>query len=553
VPVAPGAGSWLPADVTSSTAPTTIPEALEQVVERNPDHPFLKCEGRETTTGELWSASHRVASALIEWGVAPGDRVAVMMSNVPEFLDVWFGIVRCRAIEVPVHSAYRGPLLEHILAESGARILFCDAEFVDRLAGLNTPELERVVVRGPTATAPALSASVTVSDLDRLHAETDPAPLPAPVVDDVTCLLYTSGTTGPSKGVVLSHTANLMLAQANVDLMEYTDRDVLYTAFPLFHVNAKYTSVVSTLLSGARLILDDRVSASRFWERMREEHVTSFNYLGTMLTVIAKQPARDSDRDHEVDRCYGGAADPALWDVFQDRFGVRLHEHYGMTEIGIAIQNTRLVRRPGSIGLPAPYFKARVADPDDRECATGEVGEIQIRPRRPDIMLREYWGRPDATIEAFRNLWFHTGDRARRDEDGFFYYVDRLKDSIRRRGENVSSFEVESVINEIDAVIECAAYGVPSELGEDDVMVAVVLGEGLSLDHPALIEHCEARLAYFAVPRYVRVVERLPKTPSERVQKFVLRKQGVTPDTVDRGPMRRPGSGQSPGAPSSPA
>jgi carnitine-CoA ligase len=352
------------------------------------------------------------------------------------------------------------------------------------------------------------------------------AELPRCRPEDVTCLLYTSGTTGPSKGVVLSHTANLMLAQANVDLMEYTDQDVLYTAFPLFHVNAKFTSVVSTLLSGARLVLDDRLSSSRFWERMREEHITSFNYMGTMLTVIAKQPASARDRDHEVNRCYGAAAEPALWDVFQDRFGVRLHEHYGMTEIGIAIQNTREVRRRGSIGLPAPHWEARVADQADRECAVGEVGEIQVRPRLPDIMLREYWGRPEATIDAFRNLWFHTGDRARRDEDGFFYYVDRLKDSIRRRGENVSSFEVESVINAIGSVVECAAYGVPAELGEDDVMVALVVADGAELDHVALIEHCEAQLAYFAVPRYVRVVDSLPKTPSERVQKFILREQG---------------------------
>jgi crotonobetaine/carnitine-CoA ligase len=528
--------------VTSSAASNTIPSALEAAVARDPHHPFLRCAGRQTTTGQLWSASHRVASALVQWGVAPGDRVAVMMANVPEFLDVWFGIVRCRAIEVPVHSAYRGPLLEHILAESGARILFCDAEFVPRLAGLHTPELERVVVRGPIDAEPP--AGLALSDLGQLHAAAPRADLPESAPDDVTCLLYTSGTTGPSKGVVLSHTANLMLARANIDLMEYTDEDVLYTAFPLFHVNAKFTSVVSTLLSGARLVLDDRLSASRFWDRMREEHVTSFNYMGTMLTVIAKQPPSSRDRDHEVSRCYGGAADPALWDVYQDRFGVRLHEHYGMTEIGIAIQNTRLVRRPGSIGLPAPHWEARVADQADHECGVGEVGEIQVRPRLPDILLREYWGRPQATIEAFRNLWFHTGDRARRDEDGFFYYVDRLKDSIRRRGENVSSFEVESVVNGLGPVVECAAYGVPSELGEDDVMVAVVMAAGVELDHAALIEHCEAQLAYFAVPRYVRVIDKLPKTLSERVQKFVLREQGVTEDTIDRGPVRRPESAQ---------
>lgn len=531
-------------------APNTIPGALEAAVVRDPDHPFLRCAGRETTTGELWSASHRVASALGHWGVNPGDRVAVMMANVPEFLDVWFGVVRCRAIEVPVHSAYRGPLLEHILAESGARILFCDAEFVPRLGGLRTPGLERVVVRGGVDAK--LAAGLAVTALEDLPVAAPQADLPRCAPDDVTCLLYTSGTTGPSKGVVLSHTANLMLAQANIDLMEYTSQDVLYTAFPLFHVNAKFTSVVSTLLSGARLVLDDRLSASRFWDRMREEHVTSFNYMGTMLTVIAKQPPSERDRHHEVNRCYGGAADPALWDVFQDRFGVRLHEHYGMTEIGIAIQNTRLVRRRGSIGLPAPHWDARVADEADRECNVGEVGEIQVRPRLPDIMLREYWGRPDATIEAFRNLWFHTGDRARRDEDGFFYYVDRLKDSIRRRGENVSSFEVERVINGLGPVVECAAYGVPSELGEDDVMVAVVMADGAEFDVGALISHCETQLAYFAVPRYVRVVDKLPKTASERVQKFVLREQGVTADTFDRGPVRRPGSAQAPPVPSRP-
>ena len=277
--------------VISIPAPTTVTEVLAQAVRRNPDHPFLKCAGRETTTGELRTASDRVAGpdAL---GRASGDRVAVMMANVPEFLEVWFGILRCRAIEVPVHSAYRGPLLEHILAESGARILFCDAEFVDRLAGSDCRAGARDRPRELDRPGRRDSSTGWLRSSPRRAWE-----LP-PVVERRHLPALYVGHDRPSKGVVLTHTANLKLAHANVELMEYTDRDVLYTAFPLFHVNAKYTSVASALLSGASLVLDDRLSASRFWERMREEQVTSFNYMGTMLTVLAKQPRGDRDRDH---------------------------------------------------------------------------------------------------------------------------------------------------------------------------------------------------------------------------------------------------------------
>lgn len=536
VPVLRARGFWFDRSgmVLSSTrpaAPPTVPAALDAAVERDSARVQLHCDGRNVTTAELQERSHAVAGALQAWGVGVGDRVAVMMANVPEFIAVWFGILRLGAIEVPVHSAYRGPLLEHILAESGARMLFCDGEFVERLAELDLPELERIVVRGDIGEA---QAAVPAHGLGEALAAARADALPALGPDDVSCILYTSGTTGPAKGVVLTHSANLALAHANVELMEYTGEDVLYTAFPLFHVNAKFTSVVSSMLTGATLVLDDRFSASRFWDTMREHGVTSFNYMGSLLTILAKQPERPGDRDHPVTRAYGGACPAALWPVFEERFGVRLHEHYGMTEIGIATQNTREVRRPGSCGRATPAFQIRVADEHDREAPVGEVGEIQVRPRRPGIMLREYWSRPEATIEATRNLWFHTGDRARMDEDGFFYYVDRLKDSIRRRGENVSSFDVESVVNALPAVEESAAYGVPSELGEDDVMVAVVARNGLVVEE--LIAHCEQHLAHFSVPRYIRVCDALPKTPTQRVQKFVLREEGVTPDTHDRGP-----------------
>lgn len=511
----------------------TLPAVLDAALAREPDHPLLHCGGRDSTVAELSAGSHGVAAALLGWGVERGDRVAVMMSNVPEFVSVWFGILRAGAVEVPVHSAHRGPLLEHILGESGARVLFCDAEFVPRLAGLDLPDLERVVVRGEAPEAPP--AGIAAAPLEEALASAPAAALPRLGFRDVTSILYTSGTTGRSKGVVLTHGANLRLARSNIELMEYTAADVLYTAFPLFHVNAKFTSLTSALISGARLVLDDRFSATGFWARMREHGVTSFNYMGGLLAILAKQPPGPDDRDHTVERAYGGACPPILWAPFEERFGVRLHEHYGMTEIGIAIQNTRTDRRVGSIGRAAPYFQVRLADEEDREVEVGEVGEIQVRPNEPEAMLLEYWRRPDATTSAFRNLWFHTGDRARADEDGFFYYHDRLTDSIRRRGENVSSFELEAVVTAHEGVLECAAYGVPSELGEDEVMIAVVPEPGTELDVDALIAHCEDQVARFAVPRYVRVMSELPKTSSQRIQKFKLRDEGVTAETIDRG------------------
>lgn len=516
--------------MSGALAATTMTEALDAAVARDRDHPLLRCAGRETTVGEIDAGARAVAGALRSWGIEAGDRCAVMMGNVPEFTFCWFGILRAGAIEVPVHSAHRGPLLEHILGESEARVLFCDAEFVERLEGLELPALERIVVRGEApADAPAGLVSVPLAE-----ALASP-PLDAPVraaVSDVSCILYTSGTTGRSKGVVLPHGANLSLARTNIALMEYTAEDVLYTAFPLFHVNAKFTSVTSAMLCGARLVLDEKFSASTFWPRMREEGVTSFNYMGGLLAILAKQPEGAGDRDHGVVKAYGGACPPPLWEPFEARFGVRLHEHYGMTETGITTQNTRTTRRVGSIGLEAPQYEVRLADEDDVEVPVGEVGEIQVRPRDPEVMLHEYWRRPDATSTGFRNFWFHTGDRATRDADGFFYYHDRLTDSIRRRGENVSSFELEAVVAGFDGVLECAAYGVPSELGEDEVMIAVV-PEG-DFDVNALIAYCEARVARFAVPRYVRVMSELPKNASQRIQKFRLREEAVTPDTWDR-------------------
>ena len=513
----------------------TLGSELERAAEADPDRLLVRFETGDVSPGRLETRSRAVAGALQAWVIGRGDRVAVMMGNVPEFLEAWFGIARLGAIEVPVHSAYRGPLLQHVLGQSESSTLFCDAEFVPRLHGLELPNLRRVIVRGEAEPLPW----VDTHRLEDVLAGGGPPRLPTLEGETVSCILYTSGTTGPSKGVVLTHAANLHLANCAAVFCGWTAEDTLYTAFPLFHVNAKYTSVMAAIRTGAKLVIDERFSASRFWDRMREERATSFNAMGAMISMIAAQPPRDDDRDHCVRRTYSAATPTALWEPFERRFGVEVLEHYGMTEIGIAIWNRE--HRVGSIGRPAPWFEVRLADERDRAVATGEAGEIQVRPKLPGIVPIEYWKRPDATAEAFRNLWFHTGDTARADADGFLYYVDRIKDCIRRRGENISSWELESVISELDEVLEVAAYGVPSELGEDEVMIAVVVTPGHVLEFETLFAHCERRLARFAVPRYVRLVDALPKTPSQRVQKFALRETGVTADTLDRSAAPAPG------------
>jgi carnitine-CoA ligase len=506
----------------------TLGSELERAAEADPDRLLVRFPSGDVSPGRLETRSRAVAGALQAWGIGRGDRVAVMMGNVPEFLEAWFGVARLGAIEVPVHSAYKGPLLEHVLGQSESSTLFCDAEFVPRLHGLDLPDLRRLIVRGEAEPPPGLE----IHRFEDVLTDAPAARLPTLDGEAVSCILYTSGTTGPSKGVVLTHSANLHLANSAAEFCGWTASDTLYTAFPLFHVNAKYTSVVAAMQTGAKLVIDERFSASRFWERMRSERVTSFNAMGAMISMIYAQPPRENDRDHNVLRTYAAATPTALWEPFERRFGVQVLEHYGMTEIGIAIWNRE--HRVGSIGRPAPWFEVRLADERDRAVPTGREGEIQVRPNLPGIVPIEYWKRPDATAEAFRNLWFHTGDRARADGDGFLYYVDRMKDCIRRRGENISSWELESVISELDDVLEVAAYGVPSELGEDEVMIAVVVAPGRSLDLGALFAHCERRVARFAVPRYVRLVDDLPKTPSQRVQKFALREVGVTDDTFDR-------------------
>jgi crotonobetaine/carnitine-CoA ligase len=484
-----------------------------------PEREFIRFEETVLTYADIDSAANRFANRLIELGLHKGDKAAIMLENRPEFLGAWVGMAKAGIVEVPINTGYKGDLFTYLLNQAECR-------------ALDLTTLEHLIVVGDSLSAPE---SLTMHRFDEFVAAGADRP---PAVDigpnDVSVILFTSGTTGPSKGVVLTHTANFRLAQNVIELMGYAKDEVLFTAFPLFHVNAKYTTVFPAALVDGSAVMHSRFSASRFWDICREEGVTAFNYMGALLMMLFKQPERPDDTDNPVRRAYGAPAPIEIYKQFEDRFAMQLVEVYGSTELGTATMNTVDDFVVGSCGRAVPYYDVRIHDEYDQPVPPGVEGEIVVRPLEPHVMVEEYYRMPEATLEAFRNLWFHSGDRGRMDEDGNFYFIDRMKDCIRRRGENISSWELEKVITSMDEVVEAAVIGVPSELSEEEVLAVVVPAQGTSLAPETILDVVQDRMPHFAVPRYVRFVAELPKTPSQRVEKYKLREEGIARDTWDR-------------------
>ena len=518
-------------------SPRTIGDWVRERAESHGDRLALDVAGRTRSYREIDVSSDRLAAGLTSIGVGVGTHVCSMMKNSLENIDVWFALCKIGAVDVPINTAGRGTGLQYVIDQSDAELLIIDEEYLERLVPIASelPKLREVVVAhaGPATTSPELPAAITIRSLSDLYLDGAP---PRPEIDryDATVIMYTSGTTGPAKGVVIPHEACLNLARHTVALMGYGEDDVLYTAFPLFHINARYTSVMAAMECGGSLVMDQRFSVSRFWSICRAKGVTAFNYMGALLLMLYKQPDRPDDADHRVRKGFGAPVPAEIYAGFTERFGIQLAEVYGMTEIPNAIENRMDSFRIGAAGRESENFEVRVVDELDQFVPAGVAGEIVVRPKKPGIMIKEYYRMPDATAAAFRNLWFHTGDRGRFDEDGYLYFLDRVKDAIRRRGENISSWEVEKTVSAIPSVEEAAAYAVASELSEDEVMIAVVTRPGHTVDLTELLEHCMANLPYFAVPRFVRFLDELPKTPSQRVEKYRLRAEGITPDTWDR-------------------
>ena len=484
-------------------------------------------DGRSLSYGALRDRTQRAARLYAELGVGPGERVATMLDPTIDYLAASLGCAWAGTVEVPVNTAYKGVYLEQVLRETEARAIVLQDRFVELLAPLDLSNLRHVVVIGD---APVEAAVHRFAEIEAL----DPAPRASATEDDLLWILYTSGTTGTSKGVMHGNRSALWTARVWRSLVGLTDADVGYSYLPLFHVTARSALFLACTLAGGSTVLREHFSVSEFWPDVRRYGATFTAYMGAIIHLLFKQEPRPDDADNTL-RAAGGAAAPAdIGDAFRERFGCELYEVYGMTEIGTATSGHMGHNTPGSMGRPFDHLMIEIHDEHDRPVPAETPGEICVRPHEPLAIFQGYWRRPEDTLRSFRNLWFHSGDMGRMTPLGELVYMDRLKDSMRRRGENISSFEVERSVNAHPAVLETAAYPVPSEVTEDEVMVAVVLKPGFELDSAELFGFCAETMPRFAVPRYVRFVGELPKTPTARVRKHELREQGITADTADR-------------------
>jgi crotonobetaine/carnitine-CoA ligase len=559
--------------VWTSGAQRTIPSLYERRLSEDPDGEYLDVCGTTMTARQIVGNGWRIARALEELGTAQHDRVATILENSPEAVQAWAGIVLGGRIAVPVNTAYKGSYLRHQLADSGATVVIVAHSLASRLVDVaaDLPDLTGVVVLedadaeaagddddagpaaalrggpGPDAAAggdalPRFGRAGTHRWDDLLAAdEREPSVTIRP--SDLATFIYTGGTTGPSKGCMLTHNYHEALARQIGICWRRTAQDVVWSPLPLYHFNALTTVVVGTLLYGGRGAIYRRFSVSNFWPEMNRVGATVTSTLGTMAYLLAhdvdraEMPLSGRPEANATLRLIGAAPLPVEVDaVIRRRFGVETFSGaYGVTEASlVSWQPPGTSNKPNAAGVVNDeYFDVRIFDDDDDELPRGVDGEIVVRPRQPHVMFEGYWGRPDVTVASSRNWWYHTGDIGRIDDEGYLFFVDRKADYLRRRGENISSFEVESVLMSHGALADVAVHAVPSPLTEDDLKVTATLREGVALEPEELFRWCTERLPYFVLPRYIEFRRELPRSPVGRVLKRELRDEGVTPATWD--------------------
>jgi len=490
--------------------------------------------GRRWTYAQIDALSDRAARALAAAGVARGQHVGLLMGNSAEHLALFFGLGKLGAVSVPVNTAARGELLRYYLGHADVALAIVDEELAERL-GEVLPQLDRVtgvIVAGRGGQAvrpPSLQLCRPTNDLAALLAAAADGPAaadPGVKCSDLLMLSYTSGTTGPSKASMLSHAAALTYGTSAAEAQGYRDSDVFYVCLPMFHNNALLAAIGAALVCGGSVALSERFSASRFWDEIRACRATITNFLGAMSSFLWSRPPRPDDADNDL-RLVSMSPMPGYAAGFEQRFGLRAMSNYGLSDFGTvtAFVPGAPADKLGSIGKARRNFELRVVDDDDVECPPGVVGELVIRAHEPWRAATGYYKMPEATLAAHRNQWFHTGDRGRRDADGYFWFVDRKKDCIRRRGENISAFEVEQIIATHPGVANAAVFPVATQTNDEEVGAVVVRRPGATLTEKDLVEHCQRNMAYFMVPRYIQFRGELPTTVNQKVEKFRLRQE----------------------------
>ncbi len=508
----------------------TLPALLRGHAEQRPDDAFVLDELGTLTWAQALDLARGTSAAFAELGVSRGDTVAIMLDNRRELLASWFGLACLGAVEVPVNPASVGEGLAHILNQSGCRELVVGADRLRQVDAVaeRLPVLERVLVVGEGRSE--RFESIPFAELDA-----DPARAPDVSVrfSDPAAVMFTSGSSGPAKGAVLSHGQHYTNGHQPTSLFEIGAGDTLYVCLPLHHNMAQGYGVCVSLVSGASVRIAPRFEVDGFWDDVRAHGATILSFVGAMLVLLAKRAPADDDASNPLRVGFGVPIPADLHEAFERRFDLRLVHCYGSTEATIVAWNASPDRKVGAAGRPLADYDVRVMDEDDVPVAAGTLGEICVRPHEPNSMFSGYFRDPERTVAAWRNLWFHTGDRGWLDSDGDLWFSDRMGDVVRRLGEFVSSYEVEQVLVAHPDVQLAAAYGVPSELIEEEVMVAVVVQPGADLDPGELCAWCAERLPRHAVPRFVELLKELPMTPSGKIEKYKLRERGVTADTHD--------------------
>jgi crotonobetaine/carnitine-CoA ligase len=522
----------------ASAAERNLVQVLRRRVEDSADKPWLIFPDRVLTYREADALSNRFANGMRKNGIGPGETLLVMLPDGADLVMSWLACAKGGVIEVPVNTAYRGDILAHIIRDSRARNMLVSTAYLERLKELGGAfgNLLRCFVRAQETHAyPGLP--LEIHDLDSIVSDDDRAPGMNIGPNDLKAIMYTSGTSGRSKGVMVAHAHAYEYANGCASALEVTESDIYYTAgLPLFHVAGRWGVLYGAAIKAATAVVPRQFSATNFWKEVRHFGVTATYLLGAMANFLQRQSPKADDADNPLQKVL---MCPLLADLdaFTRRFDLKVATAYGSTEanapivmpLGSDIRHSQVVGK-----VRSDLFDACILNEADEELAQGVIGQIAVRPKAPGITMLGYWQQPEATCAMWRNLWLHTGDAGFKDSEGFFYFTDRLKDTIRRRGENISSMEVEGVLSQFPAVLECAVFPVKSAHTEEEVMAAVVARPGQTVSPQALIQFLEPRMAHFMVPRYIAIVAELPKTPTGKVRKHMLREAGITPGTWDR-------------------
>lgn len=527
-----------------------IGELLERRLSHAPDPVYLYFEDEQWTFREFHDRLNQAANAFLELGIGRGDRVCLMLPNGPEFLWAWWGLNKIGAIMVPINTGFKLPETLYIVEHCEAKGIVAQTE--NLAIALAAIEESRNLKWVASVGHPSGPKSL---DLNRLWDRSSSRFQNPPLEDqDLASFIYTSGTTGPPKGVMHTHQTYVLCGQAMTLRADLSSQDRLMVVLPFFHGNAQFYSAMGSLAAGASLIIIPRFTASQFWHQAARYGATQFNFIGAIGRILMARPAEEFDPRHSIRVANGAPIPPDVYEAFTGRFGIpEVIDGYGLTECPGVCQNPiRGLKKMGSMGLPAKHpdpsiqlVEMKVVDEKDRELPCGSVGELVVRG---PLVMKGYYREPQQTAEALRGGWLHTGDYCYQDGDGYFFFVDRKKDILRRRGENISSMEVEGVINAHPKVQESAVVPLPSSLSEDEVKAFIVLKEGEDLPPEEIITWCLGRLADFKVPRFLEYLKALPKTPSQKTAKYLLRNR-ISPPGLDMKDFikKAAGKGRSPG------